>query len=251
MTESQRHLALLKLLEEKKTISVSSVIEQFQVSPATARRDINKLDELGKLRKVRNGAEALPSTRTYWSPMNIHEALNHDEKARIVRQAAALCEDGDSVIINCGSTAFLLGQEICGRHVQVITNYFPLMNYLIEQDHDGLVILGGQYHRKRSLTIAPAMDKTFAYAGDYMFTSGKGLTADGLYKSDVLSSVAEQKMINQANKLIVLVDSSKVGKRIGTHFASAEQIDIIITGRDADPEVISQLERQDIEVILV
>ena len=58
MTESQRHNAILDLLQHKGQISVADVITAFEISPATARRDINKLNEIGKLRKVRNGAEA-------------------------------------------------------------------------------------------------------------------------------------------------------------------------------------------------
>lgn len=66
---------------------------------------------------------------------------------RIAAAAAQLCQPGESVVINCGSTAFLLGREICGKPVQVITNYLPLANYLIEQDHDSVVIMGGQYNK--------------------------------------------------------------------------------------------------------
>lgn len=84
-----------------------------------------------------------------------------------------------------------------------------------------------------------------------MFTSGAGLTNEGLYKSDLLSSMAEKSMISQANKLVVLVDSSKVGQRKGMLFASSTQIDIVITGREANPDVIANLRNQGIEVLLV
>ena len=251
MTESQRHNALLDLLNQKGSITVSSLITKFGVSPATVRRDINKLDEKGKLKKVRNGAQVVDHQRTYWSPMNIHQTLNHDEKVRISRYAANMCSPGDSIVINCGSTAFLLGKEICGRDIQVITNYFPLMRYLIGQDHDGVVIVGGQYHKTRSLILAPHQEMTSFYAGHYMFTSGKGLTAEGLYKMDMLSAMAEHKMLNQVSKLVALVDSSKVGQRAGLLFAPSEQLDVVITGKAADPDVVKQLQQQGIDVVLV
>lgn len=66
--------------------------------------------------------------------MNIHQAQNHDEKVRIARAASQLVNPGESIVINCGSTAFLLGQELCGKPVQIITNYLPLANYLIDQN---------------------------------------------------------------------------------------------------------------------
>ena len=236
MTEAQRHQILLDLLAQ---------------APATARRDINKLDESGKLKKVRNGAEAVNQLRPRWSPMNIHQAQNHDEKVRIAKAASQLVMPGESVVINCGSTAFLVGQEICGKPVQIITNYLPLANYLIDQEHDSVIIMGGQYNRSHAITLSPQGSENSLYAGHWMYTSGKGLTAEGLYKTDMLTAMAEQKMLNVVGKLVVLVDSSKVGERAGMLFSRADEIDLLITGKQADPEILKKLEDQGVKVIRV
>lgn len=251
MIEAQRHNAILELLQRKGQITVADVIGQFDISPATARRDINKLNETGKLRKVRNGAEVINAQRPNWSPLNIHQAQNLNEKMRIAKAAALLCQPGESIVINCGSTAFLLGQEICGKDIQVITNYLPLANYLIEQEHDSVVIMGGQYNKSQSITLAPQDSDASLYAGHWMFTSGKGLTPDGLYKMDMLTAMAEQKMLNYVGKLVVLVDSSKVGQQAGMLFSRTEQIDMVITGQAANPIVVEKLRQQGVEVILV
>ncbi|AUG98474.1 HTH-type transcriptional regulator UlaR [Pectobacteriaceae bacterium CE70] len=251
MTESQRHNAIIDFLQRQGQFTVADIIEQFAISPATARRDINKLNELGKLRKVRNGAEAVSLPRPTWTPLNIYQAQNVDEKMRIARAAAELCRPGQSVVINCGSTAFLLGQEICGKDIQVITNYLPLANYLIDQEHDSVVIMGGQYNKSQSITLAPQDGDASLYAGHWMFTSGKGLTAEGLYKTDMLTAMAEQKMLNFVGKLVVVVDSSKVGERAGMLFSRADQIDVVITGKQANPNIVQQLRDQKVDVILV
>ncbi|WP_114193003.1 HTH-type transcriptional regulator UlaR [Edaphovirga cremea] len=251
MTESQRHNAILELLQRQGQISVADVIGSFDISPATARRDINKLNELGKLRKVRNGAEAISSQRPAWTPLNIHQTQHLNEKMRIANAAAQLCQPGESVVINCGSTAFLLGREMAGKDIQVITNYLPLANYLIEKEHDSVVIMGGQYNKSQSITLAPQDGDASLYAGHWMFTSGKGLTIDGLYKTDMLTAMAEQKMLNYVGKLAVLVDSSKVGQRAGMLFSRTEQIDVVITGEEADAAIVEQLRQQGVEVILV
>ncbi|AUU89035.1 HTH-type transcriptional regulator UlaR [Enterobacteriaceae bacterium ENNIH3] len=251
MTEAQRHQILLDQLSQTGFITVEEVIASLGVSPATARRDINKLDESGKLKKVRNGAEAISQQRPRWSPMNIHEALHHDEKVRIARAASQLVSAGESVVINCGSTAFLLGREICGKPVQIITNYLPLANYLIEQEHESVVIMGGQYNKTQSITLSPQSSENSLYAGHWMFTSGKGLTTEGLYKTDMLTAMAEQKMLNMVGKLVVLVDSSKVGERAGMLFSNADQIDLVITGKQANPEILKKLEDQGVKVMRV
>lgn len=251
MTEAQRHQILLDLLQQSGFITVEQAIERLGVSPATARRDINKLDESGKLKKVRNGAEVITQQRPRWTPMNIHLAQNHDEKARIANAASQLVNPGESVVINCGSTAFLLGQQICGKPVQIITNYLPLANYLIEQEHDSVIIMGGQYNKSHSITLGPQESETSLYAGHWMFTSGKGLTAEGLYKTDMLTAMAEQKMLSVVGKLVVLVDSTKVGQRAGMLFSRVNQIDLVITGKEANPEVVKKLQSRGVKMMLV
>ncbi|MGG9011347.1 HTH-type transcriptional regulator UlaR, partial [Escherichia coli] len=74
-------------------------------------------------KKVRNGAEATTQQRPRWTPMNLHQAQNHDEKVRITKAASQLVNPGESVVINCGSTAFLRGREMGGKPVQIITNH--------------------------------------------------------------------------------------------------------------------------------
>ena len=115
----------------------------------------------------------------------------------------------------------------------------------------GVVIIGGQYNRSQSITLAPQDEISSLYAGHWMFTSGKGITADGLYKMDMLTAMAEQKMLSVVGKLAVLVDSSKIGERAGMLFSQAGQIDVVITGKQADAAILKQLEDQGVSVIRV
>ncbi|PJE79080.1 HTH-type transcriptional regulator UlaR [invertebrate metagenome] len=250
MNEIQRHNGILSLLEESQTIDIAHIIETFHVSPATARRDITKLDASGKLKKVRNGAERIDVRNTETLP-DVHSIHHYEEKARIAKRAACLCKSGDSVVINCGSTAFLLGQQLCGKPIQIVTNYFPLASYLIHEDHDDVIIIGGQYNKAQNIFLNPVPSSLESYAGRWMFSSGKGLTEAGLYKTDILIAVTEQQMLDQADKFVVVVDSSKVGRRTGMLFCPAQRIDIVITGRNADPDIVRALESQGAEVILV
>lgn len=250
MTEAQRHQILLDMLAQLGFVTVENVIERLGISPATARRDINKLDESGKLKKVRNGAEAITQQRPRWTPMNLHQAQTTMKSTH--REAASqLVNPGESVVINCGSTAFLLGREMCGKPVQIITNYLPLANYLIDQEHESVIIMGGQYNKSQSITLSPQGSENSLYAGHWMFTSGKGLTADGLYKTDMLTAMAEQKMLSVVGKLVALVDSSKIGERAGMLFSRADQIAMLITGKNANPQVLQQLEAQGVSILRV
>lgn len=251
MNEQQRHNEIINNLQRNESLSVPDIVNIFNVSPATARRDITKLDDLGRLKKVRNGAVYLASEKEIWSPLNVENTLHFEEKAQIAKQASDLCQPDNTVVINCGTTAFLLGQELNGTSIQIVTNYFPLASYLIENEHENVIIMGGQYNKKQSIFINPSTENASVYGGDLMFTSGKGLTEAGLYKTEMLTAVAEQQMLKQVNRLVVLVDSSKVGQKTGMLFCPTTNIDTVITGKDADPKVIQNLKKQNINVILV
>ncbi|MFZ7173876.1 HTH-type transcriptional regulator UlaR [[Pasteurella] aerogenes] len=245
MNEQIRHNKLLTLLDEKKMLSVPEIIEYLKVSPATVRRDITKLAARGYLIKIRNGVTSIPSSRFVPPVKNTN---NLDEKKRIALAASALCNDGDSVILTCGSTMMTLGEVLCNRHIQIITNFLPLANYLIEHDHEQVVIMGGQYNKSQAIMLSlNAMDETFA--ANIVFTSGKGLTTEGLYKTDMLIANSEQRILSKNTKLVVLLDSSKLGKAVGMLFTELQNINLLITGKEADPEMIKILREKGLQVI--
>ncbi|MDP0027286.1 HTH-type transcriptional regulator UlaR [Glaesserella parasuis] len=245
MNENYRHRQLLDLLTERKALSTQEIIELLGISPATARRDINKLSEQGRLHKVRNGAEAIS---VGFIPSN-REIKNNDEKQRIAEAASKLCKEGDSVVLTCGSTMSMLGSRLCGQRLQIITNYLPLANHLIDHNHDDVVILGGQYNKNKAITLSISGNE-MSYAANILFTSGKGFTLEGLYKTDMIIAHSENQMSSKAQKYVVLLDSIKLGKRVGMLFSELSKIDILITGSEADPEIIKQLREKGLEVIL-
>lgn len=249
MNENYRHKQLLDLLDERKMLSTSEIIALLNVSPATARRDISKLSEQGRLKKVRNGAETLnnsPKSSYY----NFNEINNVEEKQRIAIAASRLCKDGESIVLTCGSTMFMLGNALCGRDLQIITNFLPLANYLIEQDHEDIVIVGGQYNKKKSVTLSLNTQNDMNYSTNIMFSSGRGFTTEGLFKTDMVIAHSEKRMSSKANKYVVLLDSTKLGQQVGMLFTELKKIDLLITGKEANPEIVSQLRETGLEVLL-
>lgn len=253
MNEITRHNEIVSLVDNKGILKVTDLIDHFSISPATARRDITKLDQDGRVKKVRNGIVKIEEKKPIWAPLDITNTDNYHEKARIALRAATLCNNGESVVINCGSTAFLLGRELCGKDLSIITNYFPLACYLIEHDHENVIIMGGLYNKTQNIILNPISDMTNSYAGKWMFTSGKALTAAGLYKTEILTAVSEQQILEKVEKLVVAVDSSKIGTKVtsGMLFCPTTKIDILITGKQANKDVIEAIKSQGVEVILV
>ncbi len=83
-----------------------------------------------------------------------------------------------------------------------------------------------------------------------MFTSGKGMTTDGLYKTDMIIANSEQHILPKVSKLVALVDSSKLGREMGMLFSELKDIDLLVTGKEADPKIIQELKDKGLEVIL-
>lgn len=247
MNEIFRHKKLLAALEAKQMLSTLEIMHLLNVSPATARRDINKLSAQKKLRKVRNGAEAINVQKSIEQDKPIN---NFDEKRRIAEAASRLCREGDSVILTCGSTMQLLGQALCGQKLQIITNFLPLANYLIEQQHDDVVIMGGQYNKNKKVTLSLNQQNEFMYAANIMFTSGKGFTPEGLFKTDMIIANSEAQMSSKASKYVVLLDSTKLGKEIGMLFRDINNVDLLITGKEADPNIVQSIRDKGVEIIL-
>lgn len=250
MNENYRHQQLLKLVNERKHIAISEIIELLNVSPATVRRDITKLDQQAKLKKVRNGAESLNNTYYSVNYSSFKENINNlEEKKRIAFAASQLCQTEMSVILTCGSTMLMLGENLCGKNLQIITNYLPLANNLINNDHHNVVIMGGQYNKNQAIMLS-LNSSSDEYAADILFTSGKGVSSDGLYKNDMLIANSEQRMLDKVEKVVVLLDSTKLGKRIGMLFTELKNIDVLITGKEADPKIIKELREHGLQIIL-
>lgn len=253
MNEITRHNEIVALVNNKGMVKVTELVSYFLISPATARRDIIKLDLEGRVKKVRNGIMKIEEKKPIWAPLDMTNTDNYHEKARIALRAAKLCDDGENIVINCGSTAFLLGRELCGKNVSIITNYFPLACYLIENDHENVIIMGGLYNKHQNIILNPIANIADSYAGKWMFTSGKTLTATGLYKTEILTAVSEQQILDKTEKLVVVVDSSKIDTKVdsGMLFCPISKIDILITGKQANKNVIEAIRRQGTEIILV
>lgn len=247
MNEKYRHKELLNLLEQRKVLSTTEIISLLNISPATARRDINKLNNSGKLRKVRNGAEYIYQGE---NSLTAEVVNNFSEKKRIALYASTLCNDGDSVILTCGSTMQLVAECLIEKDVQVITNYIPLANQMISHNHDNLIIVGGQYNKDKQITLPINNSDENKYAANIMFNSGKGFTKEGLFKTDMIIAHSEKEMKSWANKYVVLLDSSKLSKQVGMLFSKLEDIDLLITGKEADENIICELKNLGLEIVL-
>ncbi|MDN3681136.1 HTH-type transcriptional regulator UlaR [Vibrio tapetis subsp. quintayensis] len=257
MNESQRHRRLLDHLTSHRFISTNDYVSMLDISLSTARRDITKLGREGRLIKIRNGAEAIDadSEQIRQTPVSFipseKDIEGYDRKEAIAEAAAMMCDEHDSVVISGSNTTFLMADHLAGRDVQVVTNFMPLACQLIQQDHQNIIILGGQYLPERQITISPDPEASDDTKSRFIFFTGAGVSKSGVHTSDLLVYMAEKKLLEYGDRLVALVDSSKIGKHGGKVLAAANQLDTLITDNLSDETVLDSLRDAGVNVVIV
>ena len=233
MHEIERQRLILGEVADRPVVTVAQLVELTGASEATIRRDINALHVDGKLKKVRGGAEALHPPQLVGiggRHFSASEEMNAAEKRAIAQAAVDLCEDGDSIIINGGTTTFQMVAGLSSRRMQILTNSFAIAEELVGRSRNTIVLPGGAVYREQSLILSPFdNDVTRNFYARRMFLGAQGIGRHGVMEGDPLLIQAEQKLINQADELVLLVDSSKFARRSALILCPLDRLDVIVT----------------------
>ena len=146
MHERERHKLILSAVQERPVATIGELVELTATSEATIRRDISALHVQGRLRRVRGGAEALHPPEFVGiagRPFKVSESVNIEKKRAIAEAAVALCSDGDSIILNAGTTTFQMVHFLSAAPLQVMTNSFPIAEHLIKHTRNNVMVPGG------------------------------------------------------------------------------------------------------------
>lgn len=233
MHEKERHRVILSAVQEKPVVTVQELVELTSSSEATIRRDIAALHVQKRLRRVRGGAEALTPPQIVGlagRPFSVNETMHAAQKRAIAREAVNLCADGEPIIINGGTTTFQMVHYLSNRRMPIFTNSFPIAEHLLRHSKNTVMLPGGTIYREQNIILSPfENDVTRNFYARRMFMGAQGLGPLGLMEGDPLLIQAEQKLIDQADELIVLVDSSKFRQRSSLILCGLSRITAVIT----------------------
>ena len=249
----ERHSRILALLQQSGSISVAQLSERFRVSEVTIRKDLSYLEQQTKLYRT-HGSAILISPYISDRHVNEKEKKNVVEKQAIGAAAAALIAQNDSIIIASGTTMAFLAREIKpeGR-LTVITAAVPVTQ-ILSQDPDIDVIQLGGITRTSSVSVvgpfAEQMLRNFNCSKLFIGVDGVG-PEFGLTTTNVLGASLNRAMIEAAQKVVVLADSSKFGRRGFSKICDLESVDRIITDSNIQPLYLERLRERGIEVTVV
>lgn len=256
MVNHRRRKGLLKLLAEHNVASVDQLVDWLNSSPATVRRDIVWLAERNLLTRTRGGAEYLPQKKRAFALSGETFQNNIErfaaQKRAIARCAAAMCSDGETIIINGGTTTYMMVEFLAEKNLKILTNSFLMAERLLMTSENEIILPGGKVYREQNVILSPFdNDITQHHYAAKMFIGVYGLSMLGLMEADPLLIEAEKRLISQAEKLIVLADSSKFARKAGLILCGLNRVSCVITDTGASDAAVQMLEQAGVKVIKV
>lgn len=250
-------------LNTERVTSVDELTERLGVSPATIRRDLNELHELGHLLRVRGGAMRIEGR--HYGGGRVGEsrgeslrgqsafadsAIAHaDAKRAIARLALEYITPGLAMIIDGGTTTFTMASLLRDEPYHVLTTSIPILQCLLDRSRIKVTLPGGELFREQRIILNPYEDGILQhFAAARMFIGCQALTRNGLMQTDTLLVQSERRLIDRAAEVILLADSSKINAPASLSVCPLSEIDVLITDDGIDPAALQWLQAEDIEV---
>ena len=247
--DEQRRNDIVELLHQSGQQQVQTLSEYFHTSPLTIRRDLIELEKQGIIERTYGGA-CLKKTPEPLHDFADKQAIHNREKELIAEYALSYIHDRDTIFMNSGTTIYQLLKLLDNRPINIVTN--NILAYECCPHLGGeLIYTGGTYS-----------DLTKACHGDFAtnvinqiyanlsILGVNGITAEnGATTSNLQETIVNGKMVERCTgKVIIIADSSKIGKTHSFTSAQIQDIDILITGADADPEELRRIREKGVEI---
>jgi DeoR family transcriptional regulator, ulaG and ulaABCDEF operon transcriptional repressor len=264
MHSAEREKLILSHLREQPFYSFRDLEKKIAASPATLRRDLHRLAELGRLKRVRGGVMAVSDDALLDVPAdgetfrlggtsfadNIQIAS--DEKKRIGRKAAELCQSGEGIMIDGGTTTFQMCNHLDGKNLQVLTNSLHIVLSLIGQQGTRVLVPSGAVFPEQNIILSIfGEDGMPQFHAGKLFMGASSIGPMGLMQLDVVLVAAERRLIEKADQIVVLADSRKFEAPSGHVVCSLDVIDIVITDDGIDAKARKMLADNGVELIIV
>ncbi|QYK39844.1 MAG: DeoR/GlpR transcriptional regulator [Paracoccaceae bacterium] len=238
---TKRHGAILKLLEAHGSLSVAALSRDLGVSAETARRDIRALVEAGAAVRV-HGAVGLAG-RIGEAPFDRRMRENAAAKRAIARALAARVGDGESLMLDTGTTTSFVARELLGhRRLTVVTNSSDIARTLATVNGNRVFMAGGELRGDSGAALgASALAFVRSFAAQHAIISAGAVDASGVMDFDMQEAEFARAMLDCAERRLVVTDASKFGRRGLVRVAGFDRIDEMVTDRAPPPAIAAAM----------
>jgi DeoR family fructose operon transcriptional repressor len=233
----ERRQRILELVSTRGFVSLADLTQAVDASESTLRRDLDYWHKKGALRRTHGGAifagdgNGLPA---------LEERLGRqlEEKRAIAQVAAGRVRDGETVLLDGGTTTLEVARLLVGRPVQIVTNSLPVASLFLHARDTDLVMLGGYVYPRTGVALGPpAVRMLEDIHVNQLIMSVGGITERGLFNSNVLLVETERRMMRCADEVVVVADHTKVGRPALAFLCELKEIDtFIVDGGLADEQ---------------
>jgi DeoR/GlpR family transcriptional regulator of sugar metabolism len=235
MTADERRQVLSEFLARRGYADLSLLVDELGVSESTVRRDLSHLEDEGVVRRTHGGAVYVSDR---FSALNYaaREVTAVAEKEAIGRAAAERIADGETILLDGGTTTFQVARNLLTRSLQVVTNSLPIANLLHSASNVELITIGGYIYPRTGVALGPyAQQMLSSLHVDKAIMGVAGIAEDSLYNANVLMVEAEQQMMRAADEVVIVADSSKFSHRALARLGGWDMIDAVITDDGLEP----------------
>lgn len=252
MDATERHQLIVQQLATRGDVSIAEVSARTGVSPMTIRRDLDELDRLGVVKRVRGGAVSVHS-RGYEPPFAARAKLNVEAKEQIAATAAELVHGGETLVLDAGTTTLALARRLRGvRGLTVATPSLRIASVLADERDTRVIIIGGVVRAgEHSVVGSHAQEHLAQLRFDKCFLTISGVEArSGLTEWNLDDAATKAAALASSREGIVLADASKLGKVAFARVAPLERIDRLITDVAAPEEQLAVLRDAGLAVVI-
>ncbi|KRF07242.1 DeoR family transcriptional regulator [Paenibacillus sp. Soil766] len=250
LTYEDRRMTILNHLEMEGKVQVHHLSELLTVSTETVRRDLDRLEKEGKLRKVYGGAVKMRMEMVE-PPFLNRVQMNKPEKAAIGKLAASLVQDGETIMLDNGTTTIEIVPFLNDKtNVTLITNSIPILNLAMETFRGRVIFTGGEVNQECRAVTGSLVDQLLdQFKVNKAFISAGGISlTDGITDFHLAEAVISRKMMQRAEECILVADHSKFGLSTFARVARLEEISMLITDAGCPKEWVDTIEGLGIEV---
>ncbi|MBN1265193.1 MAG: DeoR/GlpR transcriptional regulator [Anaerolineales bacterium] len=258
MYREERLRQILQILRTQKTVHVKDLAERFSRSTSSIRLDLTELEQRGLVIRTHGGAILAEGVEEglVWDKQLLQQRLLQNEKAkqRIGKSAADLIQDGDSVLIDGGSTTYFAARALSRKSdLTIITTSVLLFPVLNSNPENRIILTGGMFHSEYMDLVGDiSMDSIRRFSPDHTIIGVDGISlTSGLTSTEPSIAPLKREMIARSKDLIITADSSKFGKICLTHVADVSPEMTLLTDTALSEEILDTFLQNGLNLLMV
>lgn len=244
MLKKERLVKICQVVNSKGIVTINELMEEFDISDMTARRDLDELEKSGKLLRVHGGAQSLSFSMDHELSHIEKSSVQIKEKKKIVHKAMSLIQEGETIFLGPGTTIQLLAESLIGRNIRVVTNSHAVFNILSNDSITDVILTGGEYRTNTNTFVGPItnlMLKKMQY--NKAFISCNGIYNSSITTYSLEEGESQQIALDNSKEKYLLADNKKFNRTDFYIYYDVSNFDSVITDNEIDSDILEHYQQ--------